>query len=376
MEYNKTAKDLIYIVSCAVNKKEPSEISTDDLDLDELYSLACNHFLITIVNKVLLDIGIEDSRFDKKASRSMMNLAWFDIERKKVFDVFDEKGIKHCPLKGIILKDCYPEYGMREMSDNDILCDRTRMADIRNIMEGLGYTCEMYNEFNHDVYMKAPAVCFEMHHDLFEEDNMPVYYSYYYNCFDRLIPAGKYEYHFSDEDFYVYIIAHEYKHFSNRGTGLRSLLDVYMFNKTHTELDRKYISEELEKLDLVRFEEHSRYLSNKLFSFQTLNEDDIDQLSDYLDSTVYGTLKKGFDNNFDKRYGEMSNRKAKAKYLFDRVFINGEALENNYPFFYRHKILLPFLYIYRPFKGLFTHPGEIIRDTKNAVTHKNKKRNY
>lgn len=46
----------------------------------------------------------------------------------------------------------------------------------------------------------------------------------------------------------IYMIAHEYKHFSKGGTGLRSLLDTYVFLRHCDEtLDKEYVESELKK---------------------------------------------------------------------------------------------------------------------------------
>ena len=40
--------------------------------------------------------------------------------------------------------------------------------------------------------------------------------------------GNNYGYHFSPEDFYMYMTAHEYKHYSSEGTLLRSLFDIFL----------------------------------------------------------------------------------------------------------------------------------------------------
>ena len=129
-------------------------------------------------------------------------------------------------------------YGMREMTDNDILCDPEKMDDIKLIMEELGYECASFGECNHDIYSKPPCLEFEMHRSLFLRTEMPLCADYFDDVKNKLIAAGKYEYRFTDEDFYIYILAHEYKHFSHRGTGMRSLMDVYVFLNAHPNLEK------------------------------------------------------------------------------------------------------------------------------------------
>ena len=80
----------------------------------------------------------------------------------------EAEGIWYLPLKGAYLQDLYPVFGMREFSDHDVLIDETRAADVKSIMEKLGYTAEHYAVSNHDVYVKPPFLKFEMHRALFK----------------------------------------------------------------------------------------------------------------------------------------------------------------------------------------------------------------
>ena len=116
------------------------------------------------------------------------------------------------------------------------------------------------------------------------------------------------------------ILAHEYKHFSHRGTGMRSLMDVYVFLNAHPNLDWNYINTELQKLKLTEYEKHSRNLAQKVFKNEALSEDETEQLMMYMDSSVYGTV--------------------------------------------------------RPIKGLITHPKGLARDTKRVVKYKSPKHRY
>lgn len=135
------------------------------------------------------------------------------------------------PLKGAIIKEYYPVFGIRQMSDNDILFDEIRANDVWEIMVSLGYSAVKYNEGHRDDYQKPPFNHFEMHRVLFTESNNDIFSNYYKCVKNRLVKDedNNYGYHFTNEDFYIYMIAHEYKHYSWGGTGIRSLLDTYVF---------------------------------------------------------------------------------------------------------------------------------------------------
>ncbi|MER2081158.1 MAG: nucleotidyltransferase family protein [Ruminococcus sp.] len=370
--YSQTARTLIYLLSCAVNEKECGR-KPGETELGGLYSLAKQHGLSAAVAFALEGAGISERRFEQARLKAKRKLGLFDIERVKVYQRLNEAGIRFLPLKGIVMKDYYPRYGMREMSDNDILCDSSRMAEVREIMESLGYTCEHYGKWNHDTYQKPPTLVFKMHHSLFVQGEMPAFDRYYAGVFDRLIHRDGCEYAFSDEDFYLYLLAHGYKHFSHNGTGLRFLLDIYVYLQTHPGMDSDRIARELEKLGLTEFEQRSRELAVKLFGFGELDDRDREWLTHFMDSSLYGSVRQGEYNMLTRQLKGRDTKSANRKYLFDRVFLRGEALKKEYPFFARHRCLLPFLYLYSPFKGLFTHPKGIVHEIKNVLRYRSLK---
>ena len=371
-DYSDTARTLVYLLSCAVNEKK-CDLKAEEIDYDKLYSLSESHGLCAVVAFALDSAGIEDRRFTQAKLKAKRKLGLFDVERAELYKKLNEADIWYLPLKGIVLKDCYPRYGMREMTDNDILCDNSRMADIRRIMTELGYSCERYGEWHHDIYQKPPTLEFEIHRSLFYDKKSPVAAEYYADVFERLIHKAGCEYAFTAEDFYVYMLAHIYKHFSHNGTGMRALLDIYVYLNTHPELDFDYIGRELNKLQISEFEQRSRSLALNLFSLRPLNEQDVALLPQFLCSSLYGSVRHGEYNHLTRELDGNDTKATKAKYLFSRVFISGDYLEQNYPFFAKHKVLLPVLYIYRPIKGLLKHRIAIIHEVANVVKYRSPK---
>ena len=156
---------------------------------------------------------------------------------------------------------------------------------------------------------------------------------------------NKYGYHLSANDFYVYITAHEYKHYSGGGTGLRSLLDTYIiWKKLSDELDTDYIRTETDKLDITDFEQNNKQLALDLFSGNELSSEEQEMLEYIIFSGTYGNIKHSVDNKIEK-YG--GGKKGKRKYILSRLFLSMEDIKAYYPFFYKHKILLPGLFFYR-----------------------------
>lgn len=367
----------LHLVRCALNDQTPDKALLMQTAPQEIYQLAQAHAMLSITAFALNRLGVYHPQFEEAKTKALRKLALYDIERGEIYRALDQANIWYCPLKGIILKDDYPEFGMREMTDNDILCDPVRMEDVRTVMENLGYHCTSFDVWNHDMYEKEPCLEFEMHRKLFMQNEMPALDAYYADIFNRLKNVGDHEYRFSDEDFYIYLLAHEYKHFSHNGTGMRSLADLYVYLRKHPDMDQSYIEKELAKLKLTAFEQHSRTLAVKAFTGDTLSEDETEQLlCFYLDSSLYGTLENGEYNSLTRAFSGRDDRGVKAKYFFDRFFLSGDALKKTYPFFYRHKLLRPALYVYRPIKGVFTHPKSLLHDARRVLKYRSPKHKF
>lgn len=359
-------QDLIYLVSCAVNGVTPDGSRVAGMDLDAIYKLACRHMLAATIAPALKAAGIQDRRFAKALEHSALKSSTMDMEMAALFAELDAAGIWHMPLKGIVLQHLYPIYGMRQMSDHDILFDAKRADDVRRIMEGLGFSTESFGPGNHDTYHKEPVSNFEMHRRLFSP-GFHTLFSYYENIHSRMLGDG-YEKHLSPEDFYLYVTAHEYKHYAVNGTGLRSLVDTYVYLQK-TALDMNYVEAETEKMGIAEFEAQNRALALHLFSGEELTAKDQEMLDYILSSGVYGNLSNGVENGIRK------NGESKLRYMLDRFFVpvseknpSYSDYASQYPFFYKHKILLPLLPFYRTIRamkaGRFQSEAKAIKNAK------------
>lgn len=359
-----TSEDLIYLVSCAVNETVPDRDRCKKMDLEKVYKLSKRHSLAAAAAHALeksVKLPVEFEQAKKKAIRK---IALFNIERAKILQCFEENGIWYLPLKGIILKDMYPKSTMREMTDNDILFDRKKMDAVRIIMEQLGYSCERYDKGDQDVYKKPPTLVFELHRYLYDDKLSPLEYNYYKNIKNRLIKdeGNNYGYSFRDEDFYVYLISHMHKHYTVSGIGLRSLLDIYIFNKhKYLALDHSYVETQLNELKISEFERNMRSLSEKVFCQKSLCDNEIKELLYLIDSGAYGT----YEINISRKLKNNDSMQAKGAYILKRIFVlSDKDLKTTHPVVYKHKALYPLLIIYRPFKALTINRKKVIKEIK------------
>ena len=360
----KTSEFLIYLMACSLQGTKPEEALLANIDMEALLRLAKAHSVSAMVCMALeqtdaFQHAAETTRLKwldskNKAVRKNMLL---DAERHRLEKEFAEHGIWYMPLKGSILKDWYPKFGMREMADNDILFDASKRKEVKAIFQGRGYTVKEYNKSNHDAYEKPPIYNFEMHVSLF-----PGTYKerteQYENAKERLLPVDgtAYQFAFTPEDFYVFVLAHAHKHYSHSGTGIRTLADIYVMDQ-HLGgiMDRDEVEQKLTQLGIAEYEQHSRVLAEKLFSAVRplaeieLTEDEKEMLLYYCDATTYGTVGNSVNNRLHELQEDSEDitLRTKLKYCCVRLFPGREFCKYAFPFVYKHPWTLPFFWVWR-----------------------------
>ena len=363
-ENKKVLDDLVYLAACAVNGQVPEKSRTDGMDLSLVYEAAQNHKLAAAAGMALESAGIRNEAFVQAVAKAMRKNALLDADRAELTRKLEEAGIWYMPLKGAILKDLYPRFGMREMADNDILVDAARAQDVGRIMQELGFEVKEAGKGHHDEYTKPPVSNFEIHRMLFSGLDSEPCHLYYREMEKRLIPDedGSFGRHFSTDDLYLYLTAHEYKHYQHGGTGIRSLLDTYVFLRKYGEaLDMNYVAAEAEKMGTADYEKKSRELALRLFSGEALTEAEQEMLAYYASCGTYGSYEQKIVNEVHSFGGGLSG---KLRFFLSRLFMPMDIIKYAYPLVYRHKILLPFLYVYRIIKGLTTRRGVTMADLK------------
>lgn len=345
-EYRQALEDVIYLTTCAVNGNPPDRARVDAMDLAQLYQAARRHLLTSAVASALESAGVQDASCQQAKAKAMRKNAILDTERSALLQELEKAEIWYMPLKGAVMKELYPVYGMRQMADNDILFDASRAGDVKDIMVELGFTVEHFGVGNHDVYHKPPVSNFELHRSLFGTAHEDQLYWYYRDVKSRLVKdeGNQYGFHFTDEDFYVYMVAHEYKHYSNSGTGLRSLLDTYVYLQKKIALDFSYIEGETERLGITDYERMNRALALHLFGGEELTDAEKKLLDYMLSSGTYGTMENSIRNQLNK-YGRWG-------YLRRRAFLPLESMRILYPVLERAPVLLPVCWVARWGKAL------------------------
>ncbi len=375
------ACDMLRLCVFALTVRGGETVDTSTEALAGVYKISAYNGLASLVSEGIDKLGIERTEenapvldaFAQARAMSVRKNILLDTERAVILSHLEENGIWYMPLKGAVLKDMYPKLGLRQMSDNDILFDGAYREQIHDYFVSQGYTSDHYMVDFHDVYHKQPIFNYEMHVELYGEKWVELQ-SYYKDVKSRLIKDddNAFGYHFTDEDFYIFLALHAYKHFAfSESIGARHLIDLFVYLRQKPNLDFLYIENELNKLGVWQFDCDCRELVNEVFD--NVESFDIYKLSDEKRKTLQAFMLNMFNIS---RAGQVENgirKKGKFGYLMSRIFPGVEYMKKYKPFFARW-YLLPFGWIYRAFDILFTRMGKTVGEMKMIAKSKQKKK--
>lgn len=368
---------LIYMTHCALHGKKAQPQRLEGLDLEVLFRLAQSHSMEAMASYALEGVVEPDvwAVWKEARERALRRNLLLTIERQQLCAAMDKMGIWYVPLKGSVLKDLYPRMEMRQMTDQDILFDTTRREEMRKFMLGRGYEPKGHHDTHHDIYHKDPVYNMELHHTLFELHCDVRMVDYYQDVKSRMIPdgPGTCGHHFSDEDHYIYMTAHAFKHYSDHGVGLRSFVDVYVYEqKKGAAMDWAYIEAECEKLGMAEYERRCRTIARKLFAGEVpekLDQQEKEMLRFCVASGTHGS-EHGFIEHELRQLQDSDGKVtagAKFRYLWKRLFPSVEWMKQKDRRLREHPWLIPFAWVARLFRGLFKKGGHTAKELRYVM---------
>lgn len=377
---NLTGKYLVQLLAAVLNETEIPSLSSE-ITWEKVYNMAKAHSVEVIAyygakKYILKDTKLLDEWKKRKDQCIVQNIVQLE-EQDRIFEKFREEGIRYLPLKGVELKNLYREAYFRQMSDLDILVDPENCEKVRNIMEALGYDTYQFGEKHNDGYSMYPYMNVEIHRQMLPEDVEQ--YTYYNNIWEKAIsnPKIPQEYKLLPEDSYIYYLVHFAKHYNNLGSGIRSIMDIYLFlHVFQKDMNRSYIDGELKKLGLLEFANVMENLSYQWFSIKPHNISMLEnknlnkvQRNIFL-SGIYGSREyikaRILDENKSK--GKVRSR---IEYIWKRIFMSKEEFGYAYPVTQKYPMLIPFFWIYRLFDVLFHKRKAIKREIELFMDNKN-----
>ncbi len=349
---------IIHLIKSAFSGEAPKEMPKD-IEVDKLIELAVKHSVANIIYEPLSSLGVMDQDTDRKLGKiykfAIMNDAVQSHYTELISNEFEKNEIPHCVMKGPVIKELYPRSYFRQSGDLDIFVPEEHRKKSRDIMTGLGFEIERFNDADaDDVYFIGKKIHVELHKILVS--NKTPWQAECQKITDRLILKNgrKYELEMTPEDYYLYMIAHMAKHMMYSGMGIKMVLDVWVYNGKYADtIDRKILNDRLELCGLSEFEQNVCKLVDYWF-YNKSAEKTIQKLSYYvLVSGTFGT-KQQLDAYFYSQYAGETNSHMVAKlvYYWDFFFRPYKWMCGRYQILEKIPVLLPFCWVHRALKTL------------------------
>ena len=338
------------LVSSVLNDTE-APLPYENCSLESIKRIADETRMDAIFDEAIIMLSKKFSVSAELLSYAKKDLNhWIYIDTAMKYEIenllkcFDKEQIYNLPMKGYFLKNDYPNPFERSISDYDILFDINDIDSIKNIFKQNGYKF-LKNDDQQYHFVKAPFMYIEMHRSLLKKDNKN--YSLLENQLEKAKVRDGYSYskEMTLEDYYIYMLLHSAKHFSQGGIGIRMIADEYVFYKKYSDqLNQKYLSEQFEKLGITLFEKKLRDISLKWFS-KGSEVKDFDDVEEYiLLSMTLGRVDVAVMSEMERRRVNTETGRKKSRFVnfISSLFPNKTYMANKYSFVEKMPILLPY----------------------------------
>lgn len=252
---------LLEILEDYVHGKAEAE-APDGLDWNKIEILAKHHGISGIVYVQMKRAGIlkHAEMFAEGFLSAVFHSVCKNEDLEELETAFNREKIPFLPMKGVILKNYWPDAELRTMGDIDIVIHPEDRQRVHQLMKEMGYQLEEKIYIPEVWSYQRDAVHYEIHDRMMYEPlaNHIDYCSYFDGVWEYseavtgsscYIPKA--EFHF------LYLVTHTAKHIIHKGSGFRPFLDmVFMARQTNDNdrnMDWSWIAKQLEALELLDF---------------------------------------------------------------------------------------------------------------------------
>ena len=136
-------------------------------------------------------------------------------------------------------------------------------------------------------------------------------------------------------------------------------------------MDTEYIFEQCKILGIQDYEKEASEMAYKLLDepnndFSSFTKEELDYIKYYFTSGTYGTVQQRIQNEIHKLELEGSKR-AKAKYVFRRLFPEASWFKNHSKFLESYPFFIPFYAIFRIITKVFSSWKKWTNEIKNIL---------
>lgn len=369
---------LIALLTCAIRNEPPDFETGRDTDWRAVIDESIKHQVFTLIYKPLRELGEKASIPQELMENLKIHVAYEGMEQEKNYYLFAdvlrclaEKGIEAIVLKGLVLRELYPEPSLRTMCDFDLLVKPDNIASATSVLTDLGYEIK-YNQQKHMVFGKENQPVIELHRHISElhrhissktaVDGRPEFEEHVWNRAEYVTVSGVHALSLCPAHQVIYTVIHMASHLFSGGFGLRQMTDFVLQIEAYREIiDWADFFEIAESLGIRTFTCAVFQLCHRLFNLDIsrINPDggfeyEVNQffVSDILDGGVFGRREENGSVAANRiiYYNEGSKAiafKDKLIFFFKFLFPGADKLDGRFGYAKEHRYLLPIAWIHR-----------------------------
>lgn len=376
---NNAQKQFVDILSAGIRGKSADKVY-DNVEWDEVIDLADKHKVEGIIylalrkSKLISNIGEEKiSLLKQKAAITGITQSRHISGLSTVLNKINERNIPVIVLKGLVVREFYPQPDQRSMNDADILVHEGDVEKVKQLLIDMGYVYLEDHKASHHialVHHKYPFI--ELHWNLFKRDGFSNELEHYERLIWRRaikVNVGEAEVlSLSYEDLALHLCMHMAAHLAATGFGVRQLCDlVLLVEHKGDEIDWNSFIMKARMYGFEKFSEIMFLLCNKLFNMEVPKEINIKVvnnkkyvsalLNEIFEAGVHG--KKEMANQFATQVAfnfqdKDSNATLGAINRYFRfIFPKIDDMSDKYSYAKKVKILTPIAWIHHLFAGVF-----------------------
>ena len=303
-----------------------------------------------------------------------------------------EKGFDPIVMKGMPVRNLYPQPYLRPSVDEDILIPKEQVETYHKELVGKGLLLiesegSILNADELGYYRTDSPTFIEVHTCPFPLDSEAYgdCNRFFENVWERTIQLRVEDVEvrtLHPTDHLLFLILHAYKHFLHSGVGIRQVCDIGIFTETYREeIDWKYVKkccqeQHTERFFIALFQIAEKYLGFRIpVVWKDVTVDEVPLLMDILSGGIYGV------NDINRAHSSTITLEAVSAYkkgrtdkgLLASLFPKSSSLQNSYPYLGRFPWLLPVAWGQRITRYVMTESRN--KDTSDKITSNNSTQN-
>lgn len=360
---------LVSLLSLAIRGQKPDNFNFVNIDWKLIYEEANAHQILEILFPVVQQLNVDlmpcKEVFDTWTRQTIISgikQANHIENMAEVLNTFKESGIDVITLKGLVLRDLYPQPLLRSMSDADILIHKQDLLKAKSILLSLGYFIKEESNPKEMRFFHNKKLIIELHWSLIDPgliQNSEQFETHVWDNFHNSMLNSVPIYILSPEDQVLYLCLHMIAHIQYRGFGLRQLCDlVLLIEAKSADINWNSFNNRIKEFDITKFVycifQACELLFNLVLPIEIsgkANDETIKLLiNDIFEAGVFGN-KSQARSYISSVYGFHKEATEKLPSL-GRLYLNNlfpsiKSLPDKYQYAKKYPILILFAWIHR-----------------------------